>query len=490
MRFFAQAFGFFSWVGISHFINLLFISLLIRSGLEILSAHPKLYWNDDCRVGSEWLKFTRKIMPSDRLWTASDEQESFSPWLALPGRMNLGMGRHWHFFSIIFWVLNGVVYVFLMFALGGWRRLIPTSWSIVPGAIQTAWTYAHFHLPPPGHPYNPIQQLAYAGIVFVIAPLMIATGAAMSPAVAARFPGYIRIMGGRQSARSIHFLGLLAIGVFTLVHVTLVVIEDFPANMSYIVHGRHAFEGLSVAIGIAGLIFVVILHVWATRVSLRDPKFVQRALGIAIEPVRRSLLHHVRSRQAYAKSAISEFFRVNGRPPESADYRQMAQANFANWQLEIGGLVENPLHLGLADFRAMPAHTQITLHHCIQGWSGVAQWTGVAVMDILARCRPRANARYLVFRSWQEPEPGTAYYEVIDLELASHAQTILAYQMNEAPLQVAHGAPCRLRVETQLGFKMVKWVRSIELVEDYSMLGAGQGGYREDVQFYGPEAGI
>ncbi len=110
--------------------------------------------------------------------------------------------------------------------------------------------------------------------------------------------------------------------------------------------------------------------------------------------------------------------------------------------------------------------------------------------DILARCRPLANARYVVFRSWQQAEPGVTYYEVIDLELASHAQTILAYEMNGAPLQVAHGAPCRLRVETQLGFKMVKWVRSIELVEDYRQLGAGQGGYREDAQFYGPEAGI
>ncbi len=274
-------------------------------------------------VGSEWLKFTRKVMPADQLWTAADEQEAFPSWLALPGHMNLGMGRHWHFFSIIFWVLNGVVYVFLLFAIGGWRRLIPTSWSIVPAALQTAWTYAHLQLPPPGHPYNPIQQLAYAGIVFVVAPLMIATGAAMSPAVAARFPGYLRMLGGRQSARSIHFLGLVAICLFTVVHVALVVIEDFPANMSYIIHGQHALEGLSVAIGIGGLIVVVILHVWATQVSLRDPRFVQRALGVAIEPVRRRLLHHVRSRQAYPRSAVICILQGQrapaGKPRVSAD---------------------------------------------------------------------------------------------------------------------------------------------------------------------------
>jgi sulfoxide reductase catalytic subunit YedY len=490
MGFFAQAFGFFYWIGISHFINLLFVSLLVRSGLEILSAHPKLYWNDECRVGSEWLKFSRKVMPTDRLWTASDEQEPFSSWLALPGHMNLGMGRHWHFFSIIFWVVNGLVYVLLLFLTDEWRRLIPTSFAIVPAAMRTAWTYATFHLPPPGHPYNPIQQLTYAAVVFLWAPLMIATGAAMSPAVAARFPGYLRLFGGRQSARSIHFLGLTAICLFTVVHVTLVVIEDFPANMSYIIHGRHALEGLSVVIGIGGLVLIAILHVWATEVSLRDPFFVQRALGIVIEPVRGTLLHHLHSYQAYPPSAVSSYFRVNGRPPESAEYNDAAQHGFENWRLEVRGLVETPLRLTMAELRAMPARTQTTLHHCIQGWSGIAQWKGVAVADILARCKPAANARYLVFRSWQEPQPGIAYFEVIDLELARHEQTILAYEMNGAPVPIPHGAPCRLRVETQLGFKMVKWVRSIELIADYRTIGRGLGGYREEVQFYGPEAGI
>jgi len=490
MGFFSQAFGFFYWVGISHFINLLFISLLVRSGLEILSAHPKLYWNDECRVGSEWLKFTRKVMPADRLWTASDEQERFSSWLALPGHMNLGIGRHWHFFSVIFWVVNGVVYSALLFVTGEWRRLIPTSLAVVPAAMRTAWTYATFHLPPPGHPYNPIQQLTYAAVVFVLAPMMIATGAAMSPAAAARFPGYVRRFGGRQSARSIHFLGLVVICMFTVVHVTLVAIEDFPANMSYIVHGRHALEGLSVAIGMGGVVLIVIVNLSATEVSLRDPTFVQRALGLAIEPVRGALLHRLRSHQAYPSSAVSSYFRVNGRPPESAEYNEIARHEFENWRLEVGGLVETTLRLTMDKLRAMPERTQTTLHHCIQGWSGIAQWRGVAVADVLVRCKPLANARYLVFRSWQEPAPGTAYFEIIDLELARHEQTILAYEMNGTLLPIPYGAPCRLRVETQLGFKMVKWLRSIELVADYRTIGRGLGGYREEVQFYGPEAGI
>ncbi len=138
---FAQAFGFFHWIGISHYLNLLFIGFMVRSGLEILSAHPKLYWNDGCQPGTEWLKFTRKQMPRDRLWTAEDEQTEFPSWIALPGKRQLGMGRHWHLFCAIFWLLNGLTYIVLLFGTGEWRRLIPTSWSVFPEAVHAASTY-------------------------------------------------------------------------------------------------------------------------------------------------------------------------------------------------------------------------------------------------------------------------------------------------------------------------------------------------------------
>jgi DMSO/TMAO reductase YedYZ molybdopterin-dependent catalytic subunit len=153
-------------------------------------------------------------------------------------------------------------------------------------------------------------------------------------------------------------------------------------------------------------------------------------------------------------------------------------------------MVNAPLEMSLVELRAMPARTQITLHHCIQGWSGIAAWTGVALADVLRRCAPLPGARYVVFRGFDEHLRGEPYHETIDLELARHPQALLAYDMNGARLSVPHGAPCRLRVETQLGFKMVKYLRSIELVEDYRAEGKGQGGSREDVQFYGVEAGI
>jgi len=489
MQWLAKTLGFFHWVGISHYLNLLFVGFLVRSGLQILSAHPKLYWNDGCVPGSEWLKFTRKRMPADRLWTATDEEDPFSPWLALPGGRNLGIGRQWHFFCVVFWILNGLVYVALLFGTNEWRRLVPTSWSIVPDAARTAWIYLHLRLPPAGNPYNPLQQLTYAGVVFLLGPILIATGAAMSPAVAARFPWYLRIFGGRQPARSIHFLGLVAISLFTVAHVALVVIDDFPRNMAWIIHGDDTLARLSILVGIAGLVVVAVVHVWATRFSLREPARIQQLLGSATQPLQRALLHHVTSRQKYSQSEIG-FFRVNGYPPESDEYEKLARTAFSGWRLRIGGLVEVPLELSLADLRAMPAQTQITKHHCIQGWSGVAAWTGVRLADLLERCAPLPAARCLVFEGFDEHLPGQPYYETIDLELALHAQTILAYEMNGAPLSIPHGAPCRLRVETQLGFKMVKFIRSIRLIDDYKMLGRGAGGFREDTQFYGPEAGI
>ncbi len=489
MEMLVDAFGFFHWVGISHYVNLVLVGFAIRSGLQVLSAHPKLYWNDACEPQRAWLRLTRKEMPTDRPWTASDEEDPFSSWIALPGGKNLGVGRHWHFFCAVFWIVNGLVYVALLFGTGEWRRLVPTSWSIFPDAARTAWTYLHLTLPPHGHPYNPLQQLAYAAVVFVLAPILVATGAAMSPAIAARFPWYLRFFGGRQAARSVHFLALVAITMFTVVHVALVVIDDFPRNMAWIIHGESTFATASIAIGICGLVVVALLHVWATRFSRRHPERVQRMLGAVTTPIEQVLLHHVTSRQHYAMKDVG-FFRVNGAPPTGEQYRELARASFADWRLDVHGLVKNPLHLSLADLRSMPSHTQITKHHCIQGWSGVAAWSGVAVADVLQRCEPLPGARYVVVRGFDEHIEGQPYYETIDLELACHEQTILAYEMNGQPLPIPHGAPCRLRVETQLGFKMVKYVRSIELVADYRAIGRGQGGFREDVQFYGPEAGI
>jgi sulfoxide reductase catalytic subunit YedY len=479
------------WIRFAHFINIIFITLLIRSGIEILSALPKLYWNDHATPGTEWIKFTKKKMPQDKLWISLEEEESFSSWIALPGHKNLGLGRHWHFFSIIFWIANGAAYYILLFTSDEWQRLVPTSLSIVPQAIHDAMLYASLHFPPAGHPYNAIQQLTYFAVVFILGPFMIATGSAMSPAIDARFPWYPKIFRGRQVARSLHFLGLIAFVLFIIIHLTMVTVERFPENMGNIVLGKGTGTSFGVALGLFALlvISVVIVHVWATGTSLQKPRRVQNALDILIMPVKRILFRKAVSKQHLTRSKISPFFRVNGYPPETKEFKDLLKNSFIDWKLEIYGLVENPLELSLADLHMIKKQSQVTEHYCIQGWTAIGEWAGVPMKYIVEKCKPLEAVRYVVFRSYQYTN-GDEFYEVLDLEIVKHQQTILAYEMNGEPLDIGHGAPLRLRVESQLGYKMVKWLKSIEFVDNYKNIGMGQGGHREDHMYYSPRAGI
>jgi methionine sulfoxide reductase catalytic subunit len=481
------------WIRFAHFINIIFITLLIRSGIEILSALPKLYWDDHAMPGTEWIKFTKKNkkMPQDKLWISLEEEESFSSWIALPGHKNLGLGRHWHFFSIIFWIANGAAYCILLFTTDEWQRLVPTSLSIVPQAIHDAILYASLQFPPAGHPYNAIQQLTYFIVVFILGPFMIATGSAMSPAIDARFPWYPKIFRGRQVARSLHFLGLIAFVLFIIIHLTMVTVERFPENMGNIVLGKGTGTSFGVALGLFALlvISVVIVHVWATGASLQKPRRVQNVLDILIMPAKWILFRKAVSKQQMTRSKISPFFRVNGYPPEAKEFEDLLENNFADWKLKIYGLIENPLELSLADLYMMRKQIQITEHYCIQGWTAIGEWAGVPMNYIVEKCKPFESVRYVVFRSHQYTD-GDEFYEVLDLEIVKHPQTLLAYEMNGEPLDIGHGAPLRLRVESQLGYKMVKWLRSIEFVNDYKKIGMGQGGHREDHMYYSPRAGI
>jgi DMSO/TMAO reductase YedYZ molybdopterin-dependent catalytic subunit len=351
--------------------------------------------------------------------------------------------------------------------------------------------YASFHFPPPGDPYNPLQQLTYFFAVFVLGPFMLSTGAAMSPAIAARFPRYQKIFGGRQSARSLHFLGLLAFILFVIVHVTMVVVERFPQNMGNIMLGSGQGTSFAVAAGLFALLVVavIIVHVWATAVSLKNPRIMQNALDKVIVPAKWLLFRKMISKQRRARSEVSQFFRVNGYPPDTTEYKNIVNNNFAEWKLRVYGLVNQNLELSLSDLRQMRKQMQVTEHYCIQGWTALGEWAGVPMSSIISLCKPLPQARYAVFRSYQYTD-GDEYYEVLDLEVARHPQTVLAYEMNGESLDIDHGAPVRLRAETQLGYKMVKWLKSIEFVQDYRHIGQGQGGHREDHMYYSPRAGI
>lgn len=485
--------GYPHWLSITHFINFLFLSLLVRSGIQILAQHPRLYFNDHCTPGSDWLKFTKNKVPTDKYWTSMDEAIPVSPWIALPGgRDSLGLGRHWHFFCVIFWILNGLTYVTFLFATDNWTRLLPTSWDIFPRAWDTFLGYLSFQLPPASEfrPYDPLQQLVYASVVFILAPLTILTGAAMSPAFASRFPWYTKLFGGRQTARSIHFLLLVAYIVFFIIHMATVASTGFGKNMAHIVLGSENHQGLAIVIGLCGIAVVIGLHVFATKLSNKYPRKIQVFSGILTDRVMRFFFYNLKSHQNYGKDKISPYFWVNGQQPTTEEWLNLAKNSFAEWKLEVTGLVEKPLQLSLTDLKAMPKKQQITEHVCIQGWSGFAEWGGVEVEEILKLCKPLPQARYLVFHSYQIPDNGIPFYGTLTIQESKHPQTILAYEMNEKTLPLPHGAPLRLRVETKLGFKMTKWLKSIELVDDIRKVGLGYGGWREDYQYYGTGAEI
>jgi DMSO/TMAO reductase YedYZ molybdopterin-dependent catalytic subunit len=187
--------------------------------------------------------------------------------------------------------------------------------------------------------------------------------------------------------------------------------------------------------------------------------------------------------QEFSPADLSPSFRSNGTAePDSEAYRMLMAGKFDNYRLEVGGRVEQPMTLSLAELRALPSRTQITRHDCVEGWSAIAKWKGARLASLLEAARPRPEARFVVFHC-ADPMSGNGtdfYYESIDLDDAFHPQTILAYEMNDGLLPVKNGAPLRLRVERQLGYKHAKYVMRIELVESFANIADGKGGYWED----------
>ena len=180
----------------------------------------------------------------------------------------------------------------------------------------------------------------------------------------------------------------------------------------------------------------------------------------------------------YSRSNIRQGMRPNGvTDPADEDYRALAANAWADWRLTVTGAVERPLSLTLGNLMAMSSRTQITRHDCVEGWSCIAEWTGVPLARVLVEARLRPEARFVVFRSMDTVERGLSgdvkYWESLDLRDALHPQTILAYGMNGGRLPIRNGAPLRLRVERQLGYKMAKYLSGIEVVPALT----GKGSY-------------
>ena len=185
--------------------------------------------------------------------------------------------------------------------------------------------------------------------------------------------------------------------------------------------------------------------------------------------------------QEFTEADLSPEFRSNGSSnPGTEEYQRLAQNGFADWSLQIGGLVNRPTGFSLAALRAMPSRTQITRHDCVEGWSAIGKWTGVPLREVLDRVAPRPEARYVVFHCADPMDGKELYYESIDFDDAYHPQTILAYGLNDATLPIKNGAPLRVRIERQLGYKMAKYLMRLDLVSDLRNIRGGKGGYWED----------
>lgn len=488
------------WLNATHFLNALLLVLLVRSGVQVLSSYPFLHLREESDPNHLTIKFGKLRPPAPGQPMTSLKQELFpSPWLALPGGHQLGLGRHWHLVSALLWVVTGSAYVVLLFLSGQWRRLVPTSPEIFPRALQDLTTYLQFRLaePPPGLPYNGLQQLTYFAVVFLLAPLLIITGAGMSPALSSRFPRLVSLLGGTQKARTMHFAGLLAFIGFTIGHLALVLIHGAAKELGTVTLGRQGADpGLAIAITLAGLAVIAAVAVLSTVLSRRHPRATQRGIGLVLDPLQSWLTHRVTSYEQLPSDQITRHFWVNGNPPQDPEYERLGKDGFRDWRLEVGGLVDRPRSLSLTDLRGRPMVSQVTRHRCIQGWSGIARWTGVPISDLLDLVGAHESARYVVFHAFDdkdrtEPDPGGGfYYEALTIEEARQSHVLLALEMGDEPLTVDHGAPARLRIGNQLGFKMVKWVTRIEVRAEIASLGQGQGGWREDRMYYGFHAGI
>jgi DMSO/TMAO reductase YedYZ molybdopterin-dependent catalytic subunit len=205
--------------------------------------------------------------------------------------------------------------------------------------------------------------------------------------------------------------------------------------------------------------------------------------------VQRLLLTPQKMAREFRESDLSAHFKGNGSTdPADVEYKALAEKNFSTYRLKIGGLVENPFEISLDEVRALTARTQITRHDCVEGWSAIGKWKGPQLSQLLERAKLKPQARFVVFRCFDNMDEGgltsdedaSRYYESLDLVDAYHPQTIVAFEMNGAPLDVTHGAPLRLRVERQLGYKNPKYLKAIEVVESFADINGGRGGYWED----------
>ena len=481
------------WLRAEHFVNIIFITFFIRSGIEILGTFPRLHTSIHTPAGKQWAEFTIKSKPKHKYYAVGSEYEDYSPLISLPGKGLLGQGRYWHFMMVMGFVTCFVAYYVALAVTGQWRRYIPASWDVFPQAGRDIISYLAFQVPEhmPGYPFNAVQQLSYAVIILIMPAFMIFTGMFQSPAVNSHWPKITRALGGRQMIRTVHWWGLMVYVVFIVIHVAMVIAHGFGTEVSKMVFGHTDSPLAAAVIFCLGLALVVFLHVVATKTSLNNPRLVERIHNVVVRPLTRQLMK-LKSRQDYSPEATTAHFRASGCPPENDEYVALVAHGYEDdYYLEIGGLVERPMTLTLAQLREIAdGYSQTTMHNCVQGFSSVGQWSGVPLARLLELARPLPGATDVVFGCFQNMGRDDAiypegwYYESAPMMEATQPQTLIAIGLDGKDIPIKNGAPVRLRQEISTGFRSAKWVERIEVVGRYDVIGKGRGGWFEDFDNY------
>ncbi|MDO5747105.1 MAG: molybdopterin-dependent oxidoreductase [Actinomycetaceae bacterium] len=480
------------WLRVEHFLNIIFVTFFIRSGIEILGTYPRLHTNVHNRPGAQWAQFTIKEKSKHKYYAVGSEYEDYSPIISLPGRGLLGLGRYWHFMVVMGYVTCFLIYYILLFATGQWLRYIPPSLSTLGDAAYNMVEYLAFTMPEhmTGYPFNAAQQLAYFTAIFILPPFMIFTGMFQSPAVNSHWPKITHALGGRQMIRTLHWWGLIGYLGFIVGHVSMVFIHGYGHEVSKMVFGHSDSPVAGAVIFTIGLAFVVFLHVWATRHSLEKPRKVEKLHNLLVRPLTRQLMK-LESRQELDPNNVTEHFRASGCPPENDEYMALIVHDYKDYVLEIGGFVEKPMTLTMEQLREISdGYEQTTMHNCVQGFSSIGTWGGVPLHVILDLVKPLPGATDVVFHCFQNMGRDDAiypegwYYESCPMMEARQPQTLVATNLNGEDIPIKNGAPVRIRQEISTGFRSAKWVERIEVVNRYDIIGKGRGGWFEDFDYY------
>lgn len=456
-------------VRVTHWISALSFVVLVLSGIAILLAHPRLYWGE-----------------SGSLQTPSLVDLPLPFVLAVPIR---GPGRYLHFLAAWVMVFTGLAYVARGLATRHFgRNLLPAREELRLAAIGRV-VRGHLRFERASEAdlarYNVLQRISYTAVVFVLSPLMVWTGLAMSPAVTSVFPFLATLLGGQQTARTLHFFAACGLVLFALVHVALVWQTGFRARMRAMITGRGAEPVPTVAIarptrreliktGVAALVGIGAARAgfrWADRCGLipanrRGVYGLSETLTYAGQRLLTKLPSMARE---FERSQITKTPPVNGTAPKTDPYQRLRAGGFADWRLQIDGMVARPVSLSLAELKAFPSRSQITHQACEEGWSFIAEWTGVPLSHVLEHVGIHPQARYVFFFAFDD------WWDSLDMDDALHPQTLLAYAMNGPGMPLDHGAPLRLKVARQLGYKSLKYLTRITVTDSAKGIGDGLG---------------